>query len=130
MKLQTLVTQYISYRRSLGEKFRTNATYLKAFVKMFGANKDAKQISQNDIAIFLYGVNQDKITSAWFIKHTAILGFYRYAFTRGFVDDIPLPKILPKRPPPFVPYIYSKQELRQLLDAALCYQKNKDDAKK
>ena len=54
-----------------------------------------------------------------------MLGFYQYAFTRGYVDQIPLPKVLPKRPPPFIPYIYSKEELRRLLDAALCYQKNK-----
>lgn len=54
-----------------------------------------------------------------------MLGFYQYASTRGYVDQIPLPKVLPKRPPPFIPYIYSKEELRRLLDAALCYQKNK-----
>lgn len=125
MKLHELVTQYITYRKSLGEKFHTNETYLKSFVKILGQNREIQKISEDDVAIFLYKSKIDKITSAWFIKHTAVLGFYQYAFTRGFVDKIPLPKVLPKRPPPFVPYIYSKQELRQLLDATSCYQKNK-----
>lgn len=125
MKLHELITQYITYRKSLGEKFRTNATYLKSFVKVLGADREMQQITENDVAAFLYGINGDKITSAWFIKHTAVLGFYQYAFTRGFVNQIPLPKVLPKRPPPFVPYIYSKQELHRLLDTSLRYQKNK-----
>ena len=30
-----------------------------------------------------------------------------------------------QRPPPFIPYIYSKQELKLLFDTALTYQKNK-----
>lgn len=125
MKLHELITQYITYRKSLGEKFHTNETYLKSFVKILGPDREIQEISEEDVTKFLYKSKIDKITSAWFIKHTAVLGFYQYAFTRGFVDKIPLPSVLPKRPPPFVPYIYSKQELRQLLDTASCYQKNK-----
>jgi integrase len=125
MKLNELVTQYVSYRKSLGEKFRTNATYLKAFVKALGTERQIHQISEADMMTFLYGPNDTQITSAWFIKHAAVLGFYQYAFTRGYINQIPLPKVLPKRPPPFVPYIYSKEELRKLLDATSYYQKNK-----
>ena len=73
---------------------------------------------------FLYG-NSKVITSGWFIKHTALLGFYRYALTRNYVTTIPLPQILPKRPPSFVPHIYSKEELKRLFDTALTYQHNK-----
>jgi hypothetical protein len=34
MKLDQLITQYINYRKSLGEKFKTNEVYLKAFCKL------------------------------------------------------------------------------------------------
>ena len=71
-----------------------------------------------------YG-NSTVITSGWFAKHTALLGFYQYALSRGYVSKIPLPRILPKRPQPFVPYIYSQKELKLLFDTALFYQKNK-----
>jgi site-specific recombinase XerD len=125
MKLCTLITQYVTYRKSLGEKFRTNETYLKAFCKAIGPDIEITQISKVAVDLFLYGNEEAAITSGWFIKHTALLGFYQYAHTRGYVEQIPLPNILPKRPQPFIPYIYSKEEVRRLLEAALCYQKNK-----
>lgn len=36
MKLRELIVQYIDYRKSLGEKFKTNAMYLKSFCKAMG----------------------------------------------------------------------------------------------
>lgn len=128
MNLQQLITQYIIYRKSLGEKFKTNETYLKAFSKAMGPSVNIKSISEDMLNGFLYG-NFATITSGWFIKHTALLGFYRYALIRNYVTKIPLPRILPKRPQPFVPYIYSKQELKRLFDTTLIYQKNKSHVK-
>ncbi len=46
-----------------------------------------------------------------------MLGFYRYAISRGFVATSPLPLAIPKRPPAFQPYIYSHAELRRILDS-------------
>ena len=125
MRLGILITQYITYRKSLGEKFLTNERYLKAFCKAIGTDIEINKISKDTVSLFLYGDGETNITSGWFVKHTALLGFYQYAHTRGYAEKIPLPNTLPKHPQPFVPYIYSKEELRQLLEAALCYQKNK-----
>src|SRR5260370_41942207 len=36
-----------------------------------------------------------------------------------------MPVTIPKRPQPFVPYIYSREELSRLLKGALTYQKNR-----
>ncbi|OGT36166.1 MAG: integrase [Gammaproteobacteria bacterium RIFCSPHIGHO2_12_FULL_37_14] len=124
MKLNKIITQYVTYRRSLGEKFKTNESYLKAFCKKTGASKNIKLITEKMTNKFLYGDSKN-ITSGWFTKHTALLGFYRYALTRGYVKNIPLPRILPKRPQPFIPYIYSKKELKLIFDTALTYQKIK-----
>jgi site-specific recombinase XerD len=46
-------------------------------------------------------------------------GFYRFAMARGYAASSPLPKIIPK-PPQFVPYIFSHEELQRLLDASAC----------
>lgn len=124
MKLEQLINQYITYRKSLGEKFKTNETYLKAFCKAMGPSTTLKAINKNKVDRFLYG-DSKIITSGWFIKHTALLGFYQYALTRHYVSEIPLPLILPKHPQSFVPYIYSKEELKLLFETALIYQKNK-----
>ena len=75
---------------------------------------------------FLYG-KSDAVTTGWFVKHTALLGLYRYAVSRNYVTAIPLPKTLPKRPQGLIPYIYSRQELKLLFDGALAYQKNKSN---
>ncbi|MBP6023825.1 tyrosine-type recombinase/integrase [Ferruginibacter sp.] len=123
MKLEQLIPQYIGYRKSLGEKFKTNETYLKAFCKAMGPSRHIKALTKKKINDFLYG--RASITSGWFIKHSALLGFYKYALARNYITQIPLPDILPKRPPPFVPYIYSNSELKRLFDTALTYQVNR-----
>ena len=107
----------------MGEKFFTNGAYLKAFSKAMGDGIDIKHVSIEKVTDFLYG--HSPVTSAWFIKYTALAGFYEYAIGRGFIDHSPLPKIIPKKPPAFVPYIYTRQELRQLFKAAFTYQKNR-----
>lgn len=124
MKLNKLINQYITYRKSLGEKFKTNEAYLKSFCKKIGPLKDIKSITEDMVNDFLYG-GATTITSGWFIKHSSLLGFYQYALTRHYVSAIPLPRVLPKRPQPFVPYIYSRKELKLLFNTALAYQKNK-----
>ncbi len=124
MKLEQLINQYICYRKSLGEKFKTNETYLRAFCKTIGASKSIKSISKINVNSFLYST-PGTITSGWFIKHNALLGFYKYTQARKYVTQIPLPLTLPKRPPAFIPYIYSNSELKLLFDAALTYQINK-----
>jgi integrase/recombinase XerD len=65
------------------------------------------------------------ITSAWHIKHSALRGFYIYAVSRGHVAASPVTTVIPKRPPNFVPYIYSHDELRRLLLATDVYQRNR-----
>jgi len=124
MKLHQLVTQYVHYRRSLGEKFKTNEAYLKAFYSAIGPERSIRSITAGMVRRFLYG-KSDTVTTGWFVKHTALLGLYQYAISRNYATAIPLPKILPKRPQGLTPYIYSQHELKLLFDGALTYQKNK-----
>jgi len=124
MMLNQLICQYISYRKSLGEKFKTNEACLKAFCKNLDPSMLVEAITEEMINNFLY-TSTKTVTPGWFIKHTALLGFYQYALTRNYVTKIPLPKILPKRLQAFTPYIYSREELKLLFDAALTYPKNK-----
>jgi site-specific recombinase XerD len=124
MKIHQLINQYVHYRRSLGEKFKTNETCLKAFCSTIGPETHIRAITRQMTHRFLYGKSKT-VTTGWFVKHTALLGFYQYAVTRNYVTEMPLPKALPKRPPGLIPYIYSHQELKLFFDGALTYQKNK-----
>lgn len=77
MTLNQLIDQYINYRKSLGEKFKTNETCLKAFCKSIDPSITVEAITEEIINNFLYG-STETVTSGWFVKHTALLGFYQY----------------------------------------------------
>jgi integrase/recombinase XerD len=115
MNLRQLIEQYVTFRQTLGERFQTNAAILRAFGRALGAVVDIGEVSPERVNDFLAGTGP--ITSYWHTKHNALRGFYGYAVSRGYVATAPLPTVVPKRPPPFVPYIYSHEELRHLLQA-------------
>jgi site-specific recombinase XerD len=48
-------------------------------------------------------------------------GFFRYAVSRGHTTTVPLPTAVPKRPPVFVPYVYTREEVRRLLQTIKAY---------
>ena len=121
MKLLILVNQYIIYRKSLGEKFLKNESCLKHFCREIGENVNLTKIPKNKVNQFLYG--NSPVTSNWFFKYSVLSGFYHYVISRGYINYSPLPLLLPTRPPPFVPYIYSREELRRIFKAALIKQK-------
>lgn len=121
MKLHELVTQYVTYRRSLGERFRTAAVFLQSLCRQLGAETRVTDITTTQIDAFLMG--KGELTSSWYERYCTLRGFYRYAISRGHVGRAPLPAVIPKRPPAFVPYIYTRDELRRLLDATATYQR-------
>jgi integrase/recombinase XerD len=121
MNLQHLVERYISYRQTLGEKFERSAAILRAFVRTVGTQEDIGGVRAEQIAAFLAGTRP--ITNYWHNKYRALLGFYRFAKSRGHVTEVPLPTKPPRLLPSFVPYIYSREELGRLLDATGCYQR-------
>jgi integrase/recombinase XerD len=127
MNLATLINQYITYRKSLGESFITNEKNLNNFCRTIGGEMNIKDISEKIINEFLY--KGSEITSAWFGKHATLLGFYRYVISRGYINKSPLPKFMPKKPTPFVPYIYSNEEIRLILKVSLTYQEAKSHNK-
>ncbi len=115
MNLQQLIEQYILFRRALGEKFMTNAVILRAFCRAIGTDAAVGDVRAEQVTAFLQGTGP--ITSNWHARYTALRGLYRYAVSRGYAVASPLPSTTPRRPPPFIPYIYSREELRRLLEA-------------
>ena len=97
MKLQQLIESYISYRQALGARFQTNTSVLRAFGRAIGTQADASDVRDEQVTVFLAGAGS--VTSSWHIKYSALLGFYRYATSRGYTADMPLPTVLPNRPP-------------------------------
>jgi site-specific recombinase XerD len=116
MTLNLVCQQYAAFRKTLGERFAVNGRYVKAFCRAMGSDIDIAEVSPDKVNAFLNG--NGPLTTSWQVRHNALLGFYRYAISRGFVRQSPLPLTIPKLSPTFRPHIYSVDELRRILESA------------
>jgi len=113
MKLSQLIHEYIVLKKSIGMRFLTESAILNSFCRAMG-DIDITQVTFNRIQNYLNGTGP--ITTFWHRKHDALKGFYRFALGRAHVLSSPLPTIIPKRPAPFQPYIYTHNQFRQLVE--------------
>lgn len=116
MKLHDLVAQYVAFRKVLGASYYSQGCILRSFCRKLGKNRDIRSIRPRAVSKFLAG--DGRLARNWHGKYSALFCFYRYAVTRGYVKSVPLPKVVPKPPSRLVPYIYSREQLRRLLEAA------------
>jgi site-specific recombinase XerD len=113
MKLSEVVSVYVSHKRFLGHRFRSEGAILKAFCKTTG---DGTITGVNAEAVLAFLGGSAPITGYWIKKYHVLSGFYRFAAARRLVNGSPLPRCIPPASdPPFVPYIYSDAELKRLL---------------
>ena len=115
MRLSEAVAQYSAFKQSMGMRFHTETRTLRSFCRTVG---DVALADIQADRVYAYIAGTGPVTRFWHCKHEALRGFYRFAIGRGYTDVSPLPKLVPKPPPAFVPYIYSRDELRRLLEAA------------
>jgi site-specific recombinase XerD len=116
MKLTQVVDDYVRLKRSLGFRFRSAEKILKAFARHAGPVA-FDEVGQDVVAGFLRGP-RPPIRSTWHTKHSALAGLVRFALQRGLLSTSPLPFQIPKRPEYAKPYIYSTEELQQILDGS------------
>jgi integrase/recombinase XerD len=119
MNLSQLVSEYIAFKKSLGVVGRTDGFSLRAFAKGMGDEIDIREVAHDQVLAFITG--NGPITSNWHRKHCTLTSFYRYAIAHGHVASSPLPAVVPKQPKRFAAYIYSRDELRRLLEATDSY---------
>lgn len=120
MKLSEVVSLYLPHKRALGQRFRTEELILNSFCRVVG-NDLFVNIEEKTVLSFLNG--SGPITDYWAKKYRVLAGLYRFALARGIVNVSPLPRVIPKpTASAFVPYIYSHEELKRLVDAvpAVC----------
>ena len=115
MNLQRLIERYISYQRSLGLSFREDGYVLRAFGRARGRRASVASVRVRHVDAFLGKARP--VTTNWFSKLSRLRYFFRYVVSRGYIASAPLPSVIPKWPSPFVPYIYTREELRCLLQA-------------
>lgn len=114
MRLADVVDAYLTRQRSLGMRFESAGQLLCRFSRAMG-DQPIQEVTPEAILDFLNG--KGTLTATWTLKHKVLTGLYRFAISRGYVGNSPLPTTLPKLPPQQTPYVYSTDELRRLLDA-------------
>ena len=67
MNIDELVTHYVAFRRTLGEKFKTNESILRSFCRAVGPQTSVAHIGAEVVSAFLDGGGP--VTSGWFTKY-------------------------------------------------------------
>ena len=123
MNLKLATLEYVTLKQSMGMRFETEAALLRSFIKQMGDSVAVATVTSKDVLRYLTGRKAGPVTLFWHRKHDALKGFWEFAIRRGYTDRSPVAVHRAKEPVRFVPYIYSREELKRLLDGVRSYQK-------
>jgi integrase/recombinase XerD len=115
--LRQAVQDYLDLRRSLGFKLREESTALPNFVAFMEQHR-ASYITQS-LALAWARQPANVQPDRWAQRMSWLRGFARYRSATDPRTEIPAPGLLPFRPKRARPYLYSADEIRSLLQAAL-----------
>ena len=114
MTLRDAIEQFIISRQGLGTRFVTQSSVLRHFLNSVDADVSCDEITREQIRTFVAGIGP--LTQTRALKYSVLAGFYRYAISCGYASRWPLPDNEPTKPRPSAPYLYSRNEVRRLLD--------------
>lgn len=121
MKLAAAVDVYVLHRQTTGQKFHGPAVALRAFSRRH-SNRPLHGITSTEVKQFLDVPRTGPAT--WRRKYGVLRDFFIYWKHRGKLNTLPMPAAGRKYTQTFVPYIYSREELRLLLEAIPRCQRN------
>jgi integrase/recombinase XerD len=114
LNLVEAIEGYVKRKRSEGLSYRSSGWYLMAFGKRVG-NVSLGSVTAREIMTFLDGPKTSPGT--WMVKYRLLRGFFDFWLARGEIGALPMPVKRVERQKPFVPYIYTHSEIRNLLKA-------------
>ena len=114
MRMREAIEQYILWRRAHGAKFTNGASLLHQFLGHADGAAECDAVSTAQVLAFLAGGGA--LTRHRENKYYTLAGFWRHAISRGHATRSPLPDDEPRSPVRAPPYIYSRDELRRLID--------------
>ena len=114
MTLLAAIEAYVHLKQSLGAVFGAERRILRALARRAG-DIDVDSISTEACRAFCLGTTTATRFSER--KHQALRGFFAYLCARGHLIVSPLREPAPRVVRTFRPYIYSREQIRALLDA-------------
>lgn len=112
--LLAAIEAYVRLKQTLGAVFAADGRILRSFGRSLG-DREVAEISAEACRAFCLGAGPATRFSER--KHQSLRGFFSYLRARGHVSRSPLCEPGPRPGRTFAPYIYSRQEIRGLLDA-------------
>lgn len=119
MKLRDVIAEYVAHQQSLGHNPNPRKSLLLTFNRNAGNEIEVQNVNTDRVLTFL----GRPTTDYWRQKYSALACFYRYAISRGYATSSPLPRRISRAFPQFVPYIYSDDDVRRLLEATQSYRR-------
>ena len=99
MNINDLVTQYVAFRRTLGERCNTTENILRSFCRAVGPQTPVTRIRREVVAA-IPGRHRSHHQDVA-LQYCALKGFFQFAVSRGHLDKAPLadgtcPSALPR----------------------------------
>ena len=114
--LRQAIGDYLSLRRSLGFKLKKHEPCLWEFIS-FLKKKNASRIT-TQLALQFATQHRHQQPAEWTARLSVVRGFACYRSGHDLATEIPPPGLLPYRATRARPYLYSEEEIGQLLKAA------------
>ena len=114
MKLSEGIEQYLQYKQTRGIGFEKGYKNFQGFSKGLGEIGLA-EIQTRDVLRFLNGPKTSAVTFRG--KHSQLRYFFEYFAVREIIPEFSMPPNRPLQRQTFIPYIYTREEIRRLLQA-------------
>ena len=114
--LRRAIGDYLSMRRSLGFKLSRHEPCLREFVSFLKKRRTSRITTQ--LALQFATHHRHHQPAEWAARLSVVRGFACYRSGDDLATEIPPPGLLPCRPMRARPYLYSEEEIDQLLNAA------------
>jgi integrase/recombinase XerD len=115
MRLEQGIDVYVERRQATGISFETGYKSFRAFSRRVG-NMTLNEVNINHVLQFL---DRPATSVATFRRrHSLLRRFFEYWAAHGEMTAVPMPPNIPPQRSRFMPYIYTKHEIRRLVRSA------------
>lgn len=115
MRLREAVSLYVRHKRSNGIEFEKGQSNFRGLCRQLGDLRLA-DISQRDVLRYLDGPHTSNVTFRG--KHSLLRHFFEYMTARELIPNFEMPPNRPIVRQTFTPYIYTRDEIRRLVQAS------------
>lgn len=115
--LAEAIEDYLALRRGLGFKLKSQSRHLKEFASFLERAGESRITTQLALKWAMQPQHVQRVE--WAARLNAVRGFARYWSATDPLTEIPPEGLLPSRHGRAKPYLYSDEQIQQLMDAAL-----------